>query len=155
MIPAAPTRTPLVARDDRASWFALRGPAGVALVAAAGAVALQVRDPAVPGSWGPAGIGLCPLHAVTGLWCPGCGGLRAMANLLDLDVVAALGNNAPGVLLVVVLAVAWVRWVADRWRGRPAPRMIVLSPTASTAVLWSLALFTLVRNTPWGAGLAP
>lgn len=146
-------RTPLDGRDSR--WAGLRDPAVVAAIAAAGAVAVQVRDPAVPGSWGPAGIGLCPLHAVTGLWCPGCGGLRAVADLVDLDVVAAIGHNGPAVLLVVVLAVAWVRWVVDRWQGRPAPRMIVLSSTASTAVLWSLALFTLVRNTPWGAGLAP
>ena len=41
---------------------------GVALVAAV--------DPHTSGRYP-----TCPFHAVTGLWCPGCGGLRAVHDL--------------------------------------------------------------------------
>src|SRR6266513_4699752 len=36
----------------------------------------------------------CPLHAMTGLHCPGCGSLRAVHSLLHGDIGAALHFNA-------------------------------------------------------------
>ncbi|MFD4183522.1 DUF2752 domain-containing protein, partial [Rhodococcus sp. NPDC058514] len=96
----------------------------------------------------------CPFHVVTGWWCPGCGGLRAVNDLTHGDVVASLSSNAAILPLVVVLTVAWMRWVSRRWRGVD-DRMIVLGRSATAAILVVLAVFTVVRNTPWGAGLAP
>lgn len=136
-------------------WAALRQPALIAAGGAAMAVALHLRDPNVAGSWGPAGIGLCPFHAVTGLWCPGCGGLRAVHHLTHMEWGAALTSNVLTVVLVAVLVVAWGRWVHLRWQGLPAQRMLVLTPTASMAVLSTMAVFTVVRNLPFGAFLAP
>ncbi len=136
-------------------WSSLRQPARVAAGGLVAAAVLHVRDPNVAGSWGPAGIGLCPWQALTGLWCPGCGGLRAVHELTTLDLAAALSANVLVVALVVVLAVAWVRWVQARWRGEPAERMLVLSPVASTSLLVTMALFTVLRNLPVGTALAP
>lgn len=136
-------------------WSSLRQPAMVAAGGLVAAAVLHVRDPNVAGSWGPAGVGLCPWQALTGLWCPGCGGLRAVHELTTLDLGAALSANVLVVALVVVLAVAWVRWVRARWRGDPAERMLVLSPIASTSVLVTMAVFTVLRNLPVGAALAP
>lgn len=136
-------------------WAALRAPAVVAVAAAVGALAVHLRDPNVAGSWGPAGIGLCPFSAITGLWCPGCGGLRAIHALTKLDVVAALSSNVLVVALVVVVAGAWTRWVWRRWHDHPAARMLVLSPRAGNVVLVTLAIFAVLRNLPFGAFLAP
>lgn len=133
----------------------LAGPAGVAGLAGLGAVAVHVRDPHVAGQWGPAGIGLCPFHAVTGLWCPGCGGTRAFADLAHLDVVGALGHNVLAVALAATLAVAWVLWVGRRWRGEGLERMIVLGPRVSVGVLVTMVAFTVLRNLPAGVALAP
>lgn len=133
----------------RAGWSALRGPALVGLAGLGVASALHLRDPHVAGSWG-----LCPFHAVTGLWCPGCGGLRAISDLTHGDLAAAVSSNGLAVVLVAVLAVAFVAWVVRRWRG-VHDRMIVLSPRWSTATLVLLAVFTVVRNVPPGAWLAP
>lgn len=36
----------------------------------------------------------CPVHALTGLHCPGCGGQRAVQELLEGDLLGALGQNA-------------------------------------------------------------
>ncbi|GAA4472320.1 DUF2752 domain-containing protein [Rhodococcus olei] len=135
----------------------LAGPVAVGAVALAGAATLHLRDPHRPGAYG-----LCPFHALTGLWCPGCGGLRAIHDLTDGDVVASLSSNLFVAPLAFVLVVAWLAWVRRRWRdpatGRPGGadgRMIVLTRPFTTAVLVALAVFTVLRNTPWGAALAP
>lgn len=46
----------------------------------------------------------CPLHATTGLLCPGCGSTRAAYAFLHGDVTAALRSNALLPLAVVVIA---------------------------------------------------
>ena len=110
---------------------------------------LHLRDPHTSGSYG-----YCPFLLLTGLPCPGCGGLRAMNNLTNGDVVGALSSNAMAVVLVIVMGAAWVVWFYQRWRGRPVPLLAVNSP-----VLWGLiaafAVFGVFRWTPWGMWLRP
>jgi hypothetical protein len=95
----------------------------------------------------------CPFHAVTGLWCPGCGGLRAVHDLTHGHLMIALHENALVVLLAPSLLVWWliVRW--RRSEGRPVT--LVLSPRGTLAVAALLAVFAIVRNLPIGAALAP
>ncbi|MGW5074498.1 DUF2752 domain-containing protein [Rhodococcus sp. NPDC004095] len=127
----------------------MAGPVGVAAAGLAVAALLYVRDPHRPGAYG-----FCPFHALTGLWCPGCGGLRAVHDLTHGEVWASLSSNVFVAPLVLVLVLAWVRWVRRRRRGEDG-RMIVLSARTSVTVLIALAVFTVVRNTPWGSVLAP
>ncbi len=55
------------------------------------------------------GYPACPLHATTGLLCPGCGSLRALHDLLHLRIQEAFLHNA---LIVVAppLLVAHLLW---------------------------------------------
>lgn len=46
----------------------------------------------------------CAFHTLTGLYCPGCGGLRATHQMLNGNLRAALDYNAFYVLLVPILA---------------------------------------------------
>ena len=110
---------------------------------------LHFHDPHGSGSYG-----FCPFLAITGKPCPGCGGLRAINDLTRFDLGAALSSNALAVVLVGVLAVAFVLWIPHRWRGEEA-RMIVLGPRTGVAVMILLAGFGIARNTPWGSWLAP
>ncbi|GAA3529231.1 DUF2752 domain-containing protein [Aeromicrobium flavum] len=123
-----------------------------AVAAAGGALALalvHVRDPHVDGAYG-----FCPFLVLTGLPCPGCGGLRA-ANLLTRgDVAGAVSSNLFAVVLVAVAAVAWSVWFLRRLRGRPAPFLTWSARTVTIAGLLVVA-FGVVRVTPWGAWLAP
>ncbi len=128
---------------------ALRSPALVGAIGLAGAGLLHFHDPHTTGSYG-----FCPFLALTGHPCPGCGGLRALNDLTRDDVGAAVSSNILAVGLVVVLAVAFVRWVVRRWR-RENVRMIVLSPAWAIAVVVLIFVFAVVRNTPWGSWLAP
>ena len=127
----------------------LRDPVVVGIAGVAAATLLHVRDPSVDGSYG-----FCPFLELTGRPCPGCGGLRAVSALTHGDVVGALSSNLLAVALAVILIVVWAAWVVRRARGTNAP-MLVMSDRALVIVLVVALAFGVVRNLPWGAGLAP
>ncbi|MBW9206203.1 DUF2752 domain-containing protein [Mumia sp. zg.B17] len=130
-------------------WRALRTPALVGAGGIAAAALLHFRDPNTSGSYG-----FCPFQAVTGWACPGCGGLRAVHALTDLDVGAALSSNVLAVLLVTTLAVAFALWIPRRLRDARAP-MIAITSRVGVVLIVVGFVFTVVRNTPWGSSLAP
>jgi hypothetical protein len=113
-------------------------------------LALHYRDPHQHGSWG-----LCPLYAATGLYCPGCGGLRAVNDLTDGHVGAALSSNILVTVLIPVSIALLSLWALDKWRGttRQVP-WSRLRPFV-VALLAAMFLFAVVRNTGSGAWLAP
>ena len=109
----------------------------------AGALAyIGIRDPHAPGFGFPG----CPFHLLTGLNCPGCGGLRMTHDLLHGDIAAAVVDN---VFLLVGLPML-AAWLLVRWRRgqplMPKPAIIVI---AVAAITW-----TVVRNLP-GFPLVP
>lgn len=112
-------------------------------------LALHLRDPHVDGSWG-----FCPSAAV-GIYCPGCGGLRAVNDLTHGEVGAALSSNLVVTALLPVAVVLLGLWAVDRWRGHSRqvawPR---LRPWVLGLVL-VLVAFAVLRNTGPGAWLAP
>lgn len=129
----------------------VRGPLVTIGALSATTLALHLRDPHQHGAWG-----FCPLYATTGIYCPGCGGLRAVNDLTDGHVGAALSSNVL-VAVGVPIATVWLAvWLLARWRGTAVPTL----PTgARKALTWAGALlalvFTIARNTPAGAWLAP
>ena len=112
-------------------------------------LALHARDPHAEGSWG-----FCP-SAALGFYCPGCGGLRAVNDLTNGDVGAALSSNVAVTSLIPVAVVLLALWTWDSWRGqRRTVRWARLRP-----VVWALVsvliAFTVMRNTGPGAWFAP
>jgi len=109
----------------------------------AGAVAILGRvDPNVPGNPLPA----CPFHALTGLWCPGCGSTRCLHALVHLDPAQAMAMNPLLVLSIVPMLVMALHgaglWPA-RWQApvklfaRPIPWLVVI------------VAYGVLRNLPW------
>lgn len=96
----------------------------------------------------------CPFHAVTGLWCPGCGVTRMCLALLRLDPAAAWAAN-PGLLLAAPLLAFLFARMAWRYvkagHGRPA--------RWETVLLWCVVAYLLAygvaRNLPAFSFLAP
>ena len=128
------------------------GPLAVGAIALAAVVHLALTDPYRPG-----GHLVCPVLALTGFFCAGCGAQRAVHDLTQGDLAAAWGMNPLVVLAVPVAATAWARWLASRWRpgSRPAPgRGAVTAGRGATAwVLLALVVtFAVLRNVP---ALAP
>lgn len=105
-------------------------------------------DPNEPGHYPP-----CPLLRLTGIFCPGCGGLRSAHAFIHGDLGAALGANALAVAGYVVFAVVWTLWAVRAVRGRPL--RIALGTAQLYGVGALIAAFTLVRNLPFGAWLHP
>ncbi|OAK55950.1 DUF2752 domain-containing protein [Rhodococcoides kyotonense] len=130
------------------SVVALRGPLLVAGAVGAAAVLVAVRDPRSTTYL------TCPIHAVTGVWCPGCGATRAFGDLVRGDVASATASNMLFVLLAVVGLGLWAAWVRARLRSRPLfsarPPVWLLVAGVATVVA-----FTVVRNIPAGSWLAP
>lgn len=129
----------------------LRAPALTLGGLAAATLALRLRDPHSSGSWG-----LCPLSALTGVQCPGCGGLRAVNDLTRGDVGAALSSNLLVTLAIPVAVLALAAWTLSSWRATSIGRMPTRWRTAAGAALAVVIVaFTLARNLPFGSWLAP
>lgn len=144
--PAPPTASPPpTTRPSRAGLWV---PAGV-LAAVGGAFAyVAAVDPNEPGRYP-----ICPLWRFTGLYCPGCGGLRSAHAFAHGDIATALTDNALAVAGFLGFAVLWTVWVLQVARGRPL--RLRLGPVP----MWSLGafalVFTVVRNLPFGGWLHP
>lgn len=120
--------------------------AGGAVVVAAG---LLLVDPHEPGSWG-----VCPVFALTGRYCAGCGVLRGTRDLLVGDVAGAWAMNPLWVLVLPLLAVLWWRALVRALRTGRAPA----APPAWVALVGAavVVLYSVARNVPaWAGALAP
>lgn len=140
VLPPAPAPVP--------RWRLIARPAAVlaGVVAAFGYVGTV--DPNEPGHYP-----VCPLLRLTGLACPGCGGLRSAHAVAHGDIAAAFGSNAVAVVGYAVFAVLWVLWTVRAASGRPlriAPRAVHWWAIGSVVLV-----FTVVRNLPFGSALAP
>ena len=111
--------------------------------------ALHLRDPHERGSWG-----FCP-SAALGFSCPGCGGLRAVNDLTNLDVAAAASSNLFFVVLLPFLVLGLAVWTRDRWTGHERTVSWPVVTAVAYGTLALLLVFTVVRNLPFGAWLAP
>ena len=99
-------------------------------------------------------LATCWFHAGTGLHCPFCGSLRGVAALSHGDVLTALHDNAPVMLLLGVATLIWGRRVLFAMAGKivDQPR---INARAGMALGAFFVLFAIYRNTPYGAWLAP
>ena len=137
-------------RDERSRRQRLQAPVLLAVALLAASVALHLRDPHRSGSWG-----FCPWLALTGTYCPACGGLRAVNDLTRGDVLGAASSNLLFVATLPFLGAWWLRRVYDGWRGvrRQIPERTVLRLTY--LLVGAAVVFTVVRNLPFAGWLTP
>ncbi|WP_327119577.1 DUF2752 domain-containing protein [Streptomyces sp. NBC_01341] len=141
--PALPQAPAPVSRTRR-----LATPAGVMAVVVAAFGYVAAVDPNEPGHYP-----VCPLLRFTGVFCPGCGGLRSANAFAHGDIPAALGSNALAVVGYAVFAAVWLLWTVRASRGRPL--RIAVAPACWWGVGAVLLVFSVIRNLPFGAALAP
>ncbi|WP_314172791.1 DUF2752 domain-containing protein [Streptomyces winkii] len=126
----------------------LAAPAGTLAAVGAAFAYVGTVDPGEPGHYP-----VCPLLRFTGLYCPGCGGLRCAHAVVHGDFATALGMNALAVAAFAAFAAFMVFWVVRVLRSQP------VTVPLSTRHWWALGIlalaFTVVRNLPVGAALAP
>jgi len=124
-------------------------PAAVTAAAVAAATVLRQVDPHQPGHY-PG----CPFLTMTGLYCPGCGSLRALHDLLHGDLAGALARNPAVLLAVPYLVLALGAWLL-RSTGRRVPRSTSLPPWTLWLLLGAVLAFGVLRNLPGWTWLSP
>lgn len=101
-------------------------------------VSVVLFNPNVPGHYP-----TCPVRALLGIDCPGCGSLRALYDLAHGNVVGALDRNALLLLVLPLVVVEAVRWVLNR-----PPSPLLGRRYTPLAVLVLVTAWMLVRNIP-------
>jgi len=96
----------------------------------------------------------CPFLLVSGLYCPGCGSLRAVHDLAHADIADALARNPLTVLavpfLLYALGAAWARALGHR-----PPSMTSVPAPVLWGVLVVVLAFWVLRNVPGWSWLSP
>lgn len=90
----------------------------------------------------------CPLRWATGWYCPGCGSLRALHQLLHGNIPAALAYNPFAVLALPFLTYGMVSYGSFRTTGRYLPNLFLHAAWIRVLGL-AIILFGIVRNLPF------
>jgi hypothetical protein len=88
----------------------------------------------------------CPVYALTGLYCPGCGSMRALHHLLHGDIAGALTFNPLLVIALPFLSYLFARETLPLLFGRRSS--YTLRPALIWLIIGALILFTVLRNIP-------
>ena len=115
----------------------------VVLAVLAAAMMLDFFDPATSGVFPP-----CPLRYLTGWYCPGCGSLRALHQLLHGNLSAAWALNPLTILLLPFLAYGIASYALFEIRGQHLPRLF-LPAVWIRALCAVIILFGIARNIPF------
>ena len=91
---------------------------------------------------------VCPLYALTGFACPGCGLTRGFHALFHGDVLTALDYNALLPFFALLIGFGFASLVYFAVRGRRIP-INLLHPNALWVFLVLLLVFGVARNLPW------
>jgi Protein of unknown function (DUF2752) len=90
----------------------------------------------------------CPAQKLTGLYCPGCGSLRAIHHLLHGRLTTAWQHNPAMLVLGVPALLLYAVELSGRARGRSLTRGSRSLPWLGWGLLALLLLFTIARNLP-------
>ena len=113
------------------------------LAVGAGAFVVSYFNPTTAGFFP-----VCPLYALTGIHCPGCGLTRGFHALFHGDVLTALHYNAllPIFALFFGFVFVWLFLIVVRGRGLS---WRIFPPSAMYGFLVLAAAFFVLRNLPF------
>ena len=127
--PAAPPR------PGKAKWLALAVIVGVL----AAVVLVYLYEPVSNKQYYPQ----CGFKRMTGLDCPGCGGLRSVHAITHGRPVAAFRNHPALVLSLPILIYLFVLWLRE-WRQTGELPIPLASTSCNRPLIWIAALFIAV-----------
>jgi len=116
--------------------------AALFLLGGAAIVLLRLFDPATSGVFPP-----CPVRYLTGLYCPGCGSLRAMHALLHGELRRAWAMNPLMIIMLPFVTYGLVSAALLELRGKSLPQ-VMLSAKWIRAFCVAVILYAVARNLP-------
>jgi hypothetical protein len=131
----------LVSAEQRPARLA--GTIAIVAALAACVAALYIFDPARGGFYP-----RCVFHMATGLDCPGCGGLRAVHQLLHGNIGAAFAFN-PLFVSLLPIAILAAGWTAIRRLQKRPPKRLMRNPRFAWGLAILVIAFGVLRNLPW------
>jgi hypothetical protein len=124
------------------NWRGGLQPLGVAAIAAAGCTYVALMNPNESGAYPQ-----CPLRALTGYDCPGCGLTRSVYALMHGNVAQAIDHNVLVMVLLPLAILGFARWTANRL-GYRTPTLPRFRPWMSVVAVVVVFGFLVVRNLP-------
>jgi hypothetical protein len=118
-------------------------PMAMLLLLTGALVLLRIYNPAISAIFPP-----CPFRYLTGWYCPGCGSLRAVHQLLHGNLGPAWAMNPLTVLLFPFLAYGLAGEAFFSLRGQRLPQFTV-SGAWIRALYAVILLFGIARNLPF------
>src|ERR1700741_336490 len=112
------------------------------LLGVAGIILLRVFDPATSGVFPP-----CPVRYLTGLYCPGCGSLRALHALLHGELGRAWAMNPLMMVMLPFIIYGLVSAALLELRGKGLPE-VKLPANCIRAFCAGVILYAIARNLP-------
>lgn len=89
----------------------------------------------------------CPFREVTRFYCPGCGTIRALTQLIQGNIFKAISHNIFAVLFFPLLVWTILSNISIVLTGKPLPKLELPSKYI-WVIFWMLILFTVGRNVP-------
>lgn len=105
-------------------------------------VLLYRFDPADSNAFPP-----CPFHKLTGFYCPGCGSLRAVHQIIHGNIIAAFRLNPLAMILAPFLMYAFIRQLTGTLLTKPLPQPFI-RPLWIWILLGIIILYWIARNIP-------
>ena len=87
----------------------------------------------------------CPVYTITGLYCPGCGSLRALHQLFHGNISNAFGFNPLMVIALPFIAYSFLSYILDGITGKTLPK-IFIPAFYIWLILGIILLFGILRN---------
>jgi hypothetical protein len=116
--------------------------AAMLLLGTAAIILLRVFDPATSGIFPP-----CPIRYLTGLYCPGCGSLRAMHALLHGELARAWAMNPLMIVMLPFVTYGLASAALLELRGNGLPE-VMLPAKWIRAFCVVVVLYAVARNLP-------
>lgn len=88
---------------------------------------------------------LCPFKLLTGLPCPGCGGIRAANALLHGNILGAIYTNPLSCVVILCIAILPLLYLYDNIAGKHLTRSLLMR----TWNRWTTLTFAIVIISNW------
>jgi len=90
----------------------------------------------------------CPLHATTGIYCPGCGSQRATHALLHFDIIGVFKSNILFLPALLLVGYHYVLKTMNHFIGTTYSS-ILDRPNAPLITLAIVVFYWIARNLPY------